>query len=114
MGWEVVCIMLGGGANLRDKWVKVSLEQDTLLVSLQFWDANGSWREFLVVKKCKWPSLERFINLSFSNEELAELHLCLHAPKLEAKVASIQLVGASSLAHLTSEQIEANFAVRGI
>jgi len=65
------------------------------------------------VKKCQWPLLARFINLSFSNEELAEFYLCLHAPKLDAKVASIQLVGASSLAHLTSEQIEADFVARG-
>jgi len=56
--------------------------------------------------------LERFINFSFSNDELSDLHLCLHAPKLDIKVASIQ-VGASSLTHLTSELVEADFVVRG-
>ena len=102
-----------GWSNLREKWVKVALEEDSFIVSPQFWDANGSWKDFLESKKCKWPSLERFINLSFANEELRDLHLCLHAPKLDVKGASVQVIGASSLAHLTSELVEADFLSRG-
>jgi len=82
-----------GVASLRDRWVKVSVEEDSFLVSPQFWDVTGSWKEILETKKCKWPLLEKFINLSFSNEEHSGLHLCLHAPKLESKVASIQFGG---------------------
>jgi len=67
----------------------------------------------LETKKCKWPSLDRFINLRFSNDELKDLHLCLHAPKLDIKGASIQLLGASSLTNLTSELVEVDFVARG-
>jgi len=101
-----------GVASLRDRCVQVAIEEDSFLVTPQFWDATGSWREFLEAKKCKWPSLERFINLRFSNEELSELHLCLHAHKLESKVASLQLGGAASQVHLSNELVDTDFVDR--
>lgn len=52
-------------------------------------------------------------NLSFSNDELRDLHLCLHAPKLDLKVATVQVVGASSLTSLTQELVDADFLARG-
>jgi len=67
--------------------VKVRVDEDSFLVQ-KFWDPNCSWREFLDSKKIKW-SLERFVNISFFNEELKDLHLCLNAPKLDAKGTSV-------------------------
>lgn len=52
-------------------------------------------------------------NLSFSNDELQDLHLCLHAPKLDLKVATVQVVGASLLTSLTQELVDADFLARG-
>lgn len=67
----------------------------------------------LNTKKVKWHVLERLINVAFFNEELKDLHLCLNAPKLDAKVASTQLLGAYNVAVLPSELIEADFLARG-
>jgi len=69
------------------------LDEEAFLVSDKFWDAKGSWKEFLKGKKLKWSTVDCFINFFFYNEELKHLHLCLHAPKLDIKGA-IQFMGA--------------------
>jgi len=102
-----------GASNLQDKWVKVRVNEDSFLLQEKFWDPNCSWREFLDYKKIKWPVLERFVNISFFNEELKDLQLCLNAPKLDAKWASVQLLGAYFLASLPSDLVDADFIVRG-
>lgn len=63
-------------------------------------------------KNYKWPSLDRFINLSFVHSELCHLHLCFHAPKLDLKGASVQLLGAYSLTNLSADLVEAVFLAR--
>jgi len=79
-----------GAVSLKEKWVRVTLEEDAFLLEERFWNAKESWKDFLDNKKLKWPSLDRFMNLSFGNPELSHLHLCLHAPKLDLKCASTQ------------------------
>lgn len=39
-----------GAASLKEKWVKVTLE-DSFLLDERFWDAKGSWKDFLKGKK---------------------------------------------------------------
>jgi len=92
-----------GVASLKEKWVKVSLDEDSFLLNERFWDAKGLWKDFLDGRKLKWPSLDRFINLSFANPELRHLHLCLHAPKLDLKGALVQLLRACSLTNLSAD-----------
>jgi len=79
------------------------------LLEEKFWDAKGSWKDFLEGRKLKWASLDCYINISFANAELSHLHLYLHAPKLDVKGASVQLLGAYTLSALSSELMEADF-----
>jgi len=101
-----------GLASLKDRWVKVSLDEDSFLLEDRFWDARGSWKDFLEGKKLKWPSLEKFLNVSFDNPELRHIHLCLHAPKLDLKGAASQLLGTYSLTQLSSELVESDYNAR--
>jgi len=99
-----------GVASLKDRWVRVSSEEDSFLLEECFWNPQGSWKDFLESKKLKWPSLEKFMNISFENPELRHIHLCLHAPKLDEKGATGQLLGAYSSSSLSSELVEADFS----
>jgi len=53
------------------------------------------------------------MNISFSNDELKDLHLCLNAPKLDAKGASVQLLEAYFLANLSADLVDTDFVARG-
>jgi len=41
-----------GVASLKNRWVRVSLEEDSLLEE-RFWNPQGSWKDFLEGKKLK-------------------------------------------------------------
>lgn len=101
-----------GSSNLKERWMKVRLVEDSFLPGEKLWGAYKSWKEFLDSKKVKWSVLERFINLAFFNVEIKDFHLCLNAPKLEAKVAYVQLLGGYNLCVLPSELIKADFIAR--
>jgi len=48
-GVRVQCPSLGA-ANLRDQWVRVSINDDSFLLEEKFWNAKGSWKDFVRVK----------------------------------------------------------------
>jgi len=35
-----------GVASLKEKWVKVNLDEDSFLLNDKFWDAKGLWKDF--------------------------------------------------------------------
>lgn len=77
-------------SNLRDKWIKVRVDEDLFLLQEKFSDPSTSWKEFIDSKMFKWPVLEMSVNISFFNDELKDLRLCLNAPKLDSMGASVQ------------------------
>ena len=100
-----------GSQILKERWVEVTLDEDSFILTVRFWDSTGSWKDFLEGKKLRWPTVDRFINQSFYNPELKDLHLCLHAPRLDLKGA-VQLLGAYSLSGLSSELAETDSLAR--
>lgn len=51
-----------GASNWKERWVRITLPEDSFLLEVSFWDSKGSWKDFLEGRKLRWPSVNRFIN----------------------------------------------------